>query len=216
MKIVFPCSSKKNKIPFIHNNKEICFASQSVPGTEKKIFATPDEVIRNENITWRDLISKQENRNDLTKAYKLYKHEIYKKLYERFKNDLYIFSAGWGIVSAEFMLPNYDITFSDGKNIPDYAKRNKEFQFNDFNHLSGIDKNEIIIFIGLGKYLNSFLRLVGDLPNKKVVFYKDKMFNACAEKGTTKSIQFKRFEGGSNRKWHYLCAEDLINNNLIL
>lgn len=212
MKIVFPCASKKNKTPFIYNSKEICFVSQPKANTEKKIFVTPDEAIMNENLTWRSIINKQENRNDLTKAYELYKHEIYKMLYEKFKNNLYIFSAGWGIVSAEFKLPDYDITFSSGKKIQECTKRKKEQHFDDFNHLNGVDKNEKIIFIGLEKYLNSFLSLVAKLPNEIIIFHKNK--NTLSLKGTSEKIKFKKFERGTNRKWHYLCAEELIKNKL--
>lgn len=216
MKIVFPCASSKNEIPFIYNEREINFVSHALPNIENKFFVHPDELIFNENISWRDFINKQENRKDLKKAYNLYKNEIYDRLYKRFGNNLFIFSAGWGIVRAEFKLPNYNITFSRGENIPNHCIRDKKQKYKDFNHLNGIEKNEKIIFIGPEDYATSFLKLVSKLPNEIEIFYRDKFLDNYNYKNTIKRISFKKYIKGTIRNWYYKCAEELINDDNLL
>jgi hypothetical protein len=44
-------------------------------------------------------------------AWRLYENRSYEGLVDRFGVDnLYILSAGWGLISAAFLTPNYDIT----------------------------------------------------------------------------------------------------------
>jgi hypothetical protein len=97
----------------------------------------PDEKLPNSTISWRDYLEEHQNDKNLLMAYQLYKRNEYRQLYEKFGNSFYILSAGWGLVSSEFKLPNYDITFSNNANIG--AKRSKNINnlpiYNDFNQL---------------------------------------------------------------------------------
>jgi hypothetical protein len=46
-------------------------------------------------------------------AYRLYENRVYGRLVEAFGvENIYILSAGWGLIRADFLTPYYDITFS--------------------------------------------------------------------------------------------------------
>ena len=99
MIIVISCSGSKNGENLIYKNNEIIFVSS--PNGEDKNHFNPENQIPNENRTWREYVNSQEN-NDILEAYKLYKNKIYSKLYEKYKSNLFILSAGWGIINSEF------------------------------------------------------------------------------------------------------------------
>ena len=49
----------------------------------------------------------------LLPAYQLYENSTYNRLVDRFGlSNVYILSAGWGLIPADFLTPHYDITFS--------------------------------------------------------------------------------------------------------
>ena len=83
-----------------------------------------EEYMRGPMISWRmelrgDSFCQRYNDNPgrnllhLCPAYQLYQNKTYGLLVDRFGlNTVYILSAGWGLVRADYLLPYYDITFS--------------------------------------------------------------------------------------------------------
>jgi hypothetical protein len=215
MKIIISCCDRKNGEAFQHNGNIINFISHKnqLPNGSGLYFH-PDDFIPNENTTWRELIAQQEIRKDLLPTYELYRPKIYNSLYQTFGEDLFIFSAGWGIVNAGYKLPKYNITFSRGNNIPFYAVRNYEAGFNDFNQLENIDVNDKIILIAGKDYVFPFCQLTNHLPNAKIIIYK----NAEILKNNPylNHNNFKFFHYVTNRRtnWHYEFADRLINNQI--
>jgi hypothetical protein len=139
-------------------------------------------------------------------AYQLYKRNEYQRLYEKFGNSFYILSAGWGLVSSEFKLPNYDITFSSNANINIDAKRSKNNNnlpiYNDFNQLN-INDNEDIIFIGSPDYIQLFIILTQNLPNRKIIYWKSKSLRRIYPNDT---FEYRYFQTNTNTNWHYELA----------
>jgi hypothetical protein len=219
MKLIISCCERKNGKLFIHNGETINFVSNINEFTPNKpndgLFFHPDDLIPNEKITWRNLVSQQEIRNDLLQTYNLYRPKIYSSLFQHFGFDLFIFSAGWGIVRADYKLPKYDVTFSNGNNIPTYAIRNQDDIFNDFNQLEGIDENERIIFIGGKNYVLPFCLLTDHLPNEKIIYYKNKdvLKNNPYKKN---NFQFIYYETNRRTNWHYEIADKLIKKEIKL
>lgn len=210
MKIVISCSNSKNGNKLLYKNNEISFVSS--PSKESKNYFNPDDKIPNENRTWREYINYQDN-YELLKSFELYKPSIYNSLYEKYGNDLYILSAGWGIVNSEFKIPKYDITFS--KNAEKRLQRNTNDNYNDFNHLEKIDPSEKIFFLGGLDYLKMFYNLTKDLPNKKIIFYKNaKIYNEFPFLNNDKLISLFQYQTNMRTNWHYKCAKDLMNNNI--
>ena len=211
MKIIISCSALKNGNNLIYNNNEIEFVSKPA----KEYQFRPDDIIPGENITWRKHIIQSQENSSLLKSYELYKPLIYKSLYDRYGSDLYILSAGWGIVSSEFKIPKYNITFS--KNAEIISQRTQNDNFNDLNHLKGINENEKIIFIGGSEYLKLFHKLTNDLQNQKIIFYKKKNINSYAPFITNDpSYILEKYDTNTRTNWHYECAKNILNKKIIL
>ena len=149
MIIVLSCCNRKTG-NLIHLGKnDIYFVSkvQLAHGEQGKLYCHPDDNMPNSKITWRELIEKQENGNKLKKAYQLYSPEIYRELYEKYKERFFIFSAGWGIIKSDYCIPKYNVTFSKSSKVPKYSYRHKNDIYKDFNHLINADCNEAILLI---------------------------------------------------------------------
>ncbi|AMC11912.1 hypothetical protein Lupro_11830 [Lutibacter profundi] len=210
MIIVISCSGSKNGKNLMYRGNEIYFVSK--PNTENGNQFRPDDKIPSKQKTWREYVNSQENK-DLLESYKLYKPWIYKALYMKYNSDLYILSAGWGIINSEFRIPKYDITFSKRADI--ISQREKHDIFNDFNHLQNIDPYEKIIFLGGSDYIELFYKLTQDLSNKKIIFYKKKnIHRETSFLKSDKSYKLIKYNTKASTNWHYSCAKELINGNL--
>ena len=191
-------------------------------GKAVEFVAQPDEVLRREphlhyarpdddasdGVMWRqklleyNVCSAQSNELNLLPAYKLYKPKIYRKLVRVFGVDnVYILSAGWGLVRASFLLPKYDITFSSPRDCKDrYKKRGMREEYQDFNHLDE-HSGQGVLFLGGQNYLNLFCELTGNYAGHRIVYFNSK--KEPKDSGTN----FVRFETSAKTNWHYLCAE---------
>jgi hypothetical protein len=133
----------------------------------------------------------------------LYKPPIYKALVEKFgSKDVYILSAGWGLVRSDYLLPYYNITFSN-QGEP-YNKRRSSDLFDDFNQLSdfGVHPNETIYFFGGQDYLPLFRKLTQRIAARKVIYHSQ-----------SEMYQIQGYECipyGRYTNWHYSCAQDFI------
>lgn len=94
----------------------------SAPQSDSVIYKRPDDAASSGR-SCRDMLEdynrnrREDNPRDnplgLLPAWKLYKNDAYGALAKHFGTDnLYILSAGWGLVKADYLLPCYDITFS--------------------------------------------------------------------------------------------------------
>ncbi|MHB0665642.1 hypothetical protein ACX4MV_12140, partial [Roseomonas mucosa] len=83
-------------------------------------------------------------------AGKLYRPKAYALLLEKLGIErLFILSAGWGLVRADFLLPDYDITFSTSAE--PWKRRRASDKFSDFNALERTQED--IVFLGGKDYL---------------------------------------------------------------
>jgi hypothetical protein len=102
-------------------------------------------------------------------AYQLYENNVYGRLVDRFGlRNVYILSAGWGLIRADFLTPSYDITFSPSADA--YKRRRKTDQCDDFCMLPGDTKRDIVFFGGKD-YQPLFCLLTHAICSKKIVFY---------------------------------------------
>jgi hypothetical protein len=131
-------------------------------------------------------------------------------LVERFGTEkIFILSAGWGIIRSDFLTPDYDITFSSGKNVERYARRNKTDSFSDFCFLA--DDGDEITFLGGKDYLPLFTKLTRDLIGPKVIF-----FNTKSDLQVGTGFIAKRFETNRQTNWQYECAQMLVDGKISL
>jgi hypothetical protein len=222
MKIVIQCAATKHSLNSedglrSKDNLHIKFVAdpQLINITETTLSVTPDEIQNDSNKTWRDYINtynkiQKHNPCKLFPAYKLYKHPIYTALVEKFGiENIFILSAGWGLISADFLTPEYDITFSNAKNVHPSSKRKKEMTFQDFCHLT--DDDESIIFFGGKDYLPLFCKLTLHSKAKKIVF-----FNSIKSPVLPSNFHVIKYETTQKTNWHYSCARDFIDGKLLM
>ena len=136
---------------------------------------------------------------------------IYSNLVERYRpENVYILSAGWGLIGSNFLTPNYNVTH--GGQDPMNSRRGKDV-VRDFNHLTlhagGTERP--IIFIGGSKYVRQFCKLTETFGCRKVVFY-------CGQRPSLPPgyTPIGYIGDSSARTWVYQCARDLIGGKIAI
>jgi hypothetical protein len=212
MKIVIQCAAgKEPSAGYMQTKggKPVMFVGQ-LPGPQPDtIYATPDTLLEDRQVSWRTLLeeynkSPENNPWNLYPAYKLYENEIYRKLANRFGVEhLYILSAGWGLIRADFLTPQYDITFSS-KATKD-KRRKKADHYQDFRMLPD-DADGPIYFFGGKKYIPLFCSLTEKCRSRRIVFYNS------AIPPDAPGCDLKRCVTKSRTNWHYECAKAFLNS----
>jgi hypothetical protein len=176
----------------------------------KNLYARPDDLAQG-GLSWRTLLQKYNERFEanplrLLPAYQLYENNCYRGLVNRFGvGDVYVLSAGWGLIRSDFLTPYYDITFSQSAD--DYKIRRKTDHYDDFRMFPNDTKGEIV-FIGGKDYLPLFCKLTENAKGKRIAFFNSvnlPRFEGC---------EFRKFETATRTNWHYECAKALIGVKL--
>jgi hypothetical protein len=81
-------------------------------------------------------------------------------------SNVYILSAGWGLIEASFLTPQYDITFSQSAE-ETYIRRRTGDHYRDFCRLRKQDDD--IAFLGGKDYVSLFCSLTSAFPNKRPI-----------------------------------------------
>jgi hypothetical protein len=184
----------------------------------------PDDKMHNKQTSWRDYLIKNQSDTNLKKAFELYNPtktkypNIYINLFNRYKSNFFILSAGWGLVNSDYRLPKYDVTFSSGKKILDKTRRKKKSIYNDFNQFYDdnkkllINPEEDILFIGGKNYLELFYAFTRNLSNRKIIYYKGTL-------PTNQPLNYQNFiirkyhhsKPKTRTNWHYELAYKIAN-----
>ena len=160
---------------------------------------------------WRHFLRKYnddagENPLHLYPAYQLYENRAYGRLVGRYGlRNVYVLSAGWGLIRADFLTPSYDITFSPSADA--YKRRRKADRYDDLCMLPSTTKNDIVFFGGKD-YLPLFCSLTDAIRCKKIVF-----FNS-ASVPRVNSCTLRRFETTTRTNWHYECANAVLDGTI--
>ena len=216
MKIVIQCAASKvsdaGSLTDDRGRPVIFVANPALaPHSETYIYARPDDPATN-GLTWRDLLveynASGKNRLGLLPAYRLYHHEVYRELVNRYGVDnVFILSAGWGLIRANFLTPKYDITFS--ANADKYKKRSKKDQYNDF-HMLPNDINEDLVFFGGKDYLSLFQNLTRQYRGRRFVYYNS------GSPPELPGCTLIRYQTRTKTNWHYVCARDFMAGKITL
>ena len=159
-------------------------------------------------MSWRDVLLKynetaKDNPLGLYPAYQLYENRTYGRLVDRFgSQNVYILSAGWGLIRGDFLTPYYDITYSPSAE--PYKRRKKTEWYGDFRMMPG-NTDEEILFFGGKDYLPLFCSLTKTIKSPKTVFYNSSRIpeaTGCA---------LRRFETSTRTNWHYECANAYLD-----
>lgn len=219
MIVVIQCAGSKQKNAGTLQTKDgapVKFVAQPELATQVDgvIYARPDDLI-DEGESWRDkLLRYNENPGNnplnLLSACELYSSKKYQQLADSVDVALYILSAGWGLVRADFLVPAYDITFSTAAKVPHVCRRHKKTDvYADFCQLSQ-DTTEPIIFFGGKDYVPLFVKLTGGLQAKRAVYHK------TASLPNVSGCTPVYFETNRDTNWHYDCAKAFLDGKLEL
>ena len=137
---------------------------------------------------------------------------IYSKLVERFRpENVYILSAGWGLIGSNFLTPIYSVTYSSSAK-SENRRRGKDV-FRDFNHLAeqADETDKPIVFIGGGNYVRQFCKLTETFSRPKIVLHSGQRPSLPPDYTPIEYIG-----DGSNYTWVYRCALDFIGGNIAI
>lgn len=144
IRIVIQCCKTKNQNSILLcNNRRVVFQPQS---------NLPWCNIDNTNTSWVEALRQQNgtrpnlNYSRLLPAGELYLSNVHRGLLNWVKEgrgrELYILSAGWGLVCYKRKMPNYDITFSGGQQ-NNYYINPQEIPYDRlYNDLQGLDSKK--------------------------------------------------------------------------
>ena len=156
-------------------------------------------------LSWREELAQyNENYRDnganplgLLPAWRLYANPAYKHLVNQLgKDKVFILSAGWGLIPASFLMPDYDITFSG--NAEAYKRRRKRDRYADFSMLPK-DASHLIHFVGGKSYLSLFLMLTAETSAERIIHH-------VGSPPSAPNCRFRHFETTRRTNWHYECA----------
>ena len=184
-------------------------APECAPRDSAIVYRRPDECAPS-GITYRQMLvdynrhDRKDNPFGLLTAWRLYKNDTYRQLVEHLGiSNVFILSAGWGLVAADYLLPNYDITFSNSaRGESAYKRRRQRDKYRDFAMLPRTVAQSVFFFGGKD-YVPLFCRLTEGI-GRRTVFYNSG--NPPPAPGCT----LKRHHTNTRTNWHYECARKFV------
>jgi hypothetical protein len=215
--VVIQCAATKHKSAGFWRgkaNQRVSFVADPAraPLNDGLQYARPDDSSEG-GASWRELLLEYNtnpgnNPMGLYPAYQLYENEVYQRLVERMGVDnMYILSAGWGLIRASYLTPQYDITFSNAADA--YKRRRKADSYADQCMLAEATE-EHIVFFGGKDYVPLFCAMTRQVKGPRTVFYSSQSPPAA----TNCSLQ--RFVTTTRTNWHYECAKAFLAGAITL
>ena len=219
MIVVIQCAAtKKPEAGFLQRNdgQKVMFVAspENTPADTQYSFAHPDDTADTGN-SWRDEVLRYNDKYNtdpgnnpfgLLPACQLYENKTYGMLAKRYgKQRLYILSAGWGLIAADFLTPAYDITFSGSADV--FKRRQKKDRYNDLRMLSA-DNEEPVVFFVSKAYVSLACKLTESINSPKYLFYNSK------EAPEAPGCHLVKYQTRTRTNWHYQCAKDFIHGKI--
>jgi hypothetical protein len=185
----------------------------AAPTDLQRIYARPDDV-SDDGATWRKRLldynnDPQGNPFGLLSAYQLYEdkvYNVYQRMTERYgTTKVFILSAGWGLLRADFLTPRYNITLSTKADT--YMRRSKVQQYQDFRMLPA-GGTEDVSFFGGKDYLPLFCDLTETYRGRRTLFYNS------AHIPRISGCKLRRYETTTRTNWHYECANAFLGGRI--
>jgi len=180
------------------------------PSTSGFHFSRPDDTSES-SLTWREELLRynrggSDNPLGLLPAWRLYTHPTYERLAAKVGLErLYILSAGWGLISAKFLTPHYDITFSPSAE--KYKRRIRRDRYHDSCMLPD-GTTDPIVFFGGKDYLPLFCALTESYRGRRTIFYNS------SRVPDSPGCTLRRFDTTTRTNWHYECANAFVQGQL--
>jgi hypothetical protein len=216
--VVIQCSASKKKEAgtFLSGNKQVRFVARpgDFRGSRFEIAFRPDDVIPDRAFTWREYLIPNDGSVPTTapllQAGDLYDRPIYRQLVDVLgAANVFILSAGWGLVRSDFILPTYDITFSNSRGVDKWKRRKQGDSFHDLAQLTPNDVKPAtcINFFGGKDYLPLYYELTRKLDAEKVIHH--------ASDNIPKLVGYRYVKFRANyTNWHYQCAAEFLDSKI--
>ena len=216
--VVIQCASgKQPNAGHLQNNdgRKVMFVAHpnSAPQNDDYLYTRPDDradtgLSWREELLWYNQEQAADNPLELLPAWWLYRNRTYTDLYRKCgPNRLYILSAGWGLLPADFLTPAYDITFSTAQNVDKYKRRGKQDSYDDFRMLPS-DTTQPVVFFGGKDYVSLFCELTSRVQGPRSVFYNSN----TAPKAP--GCQTRKFNTNIRTNWHYKAARAFVAGHI--
>lgn len=212
MIVVIQCAGGKQKDAghMKDAGRKVLFVADpaSAPQSDSVIYKRPDDAASSGR-SCRDMLEdynrnrRKDNPLDLFPAWELYTKPAYRELAEYFGiGNLYILSAGWGLVKADYLLPKYDITFSTSVGrLPAPAKagprlpRLRHATRNDFGacRVPGWERLRPALPAPDGQRRSATVVFNSKTPPR------------------VPGCELKRYQSRTRTNWHYECAKKLVS-----
>ena len=191
-------------------------APEGAPKCASRTYRRPDDPAPSGRSYRDELVAynrdrRTENPGSLLPAWKLYKNEAYGRLAETFGTDrLFILSAGWGLIAADFLTPNYDVTFSSSAREENAYKRRsmRDPGWHDFRMIPKRTPSHVV-FLGGKDYVPLFCATTAGAARRTVFYNAKKPPDApgCA---------LRRYETARRTTWYYECARALVDGDIAI
>ena len=215
MRVVIQCAGDKRTDAGrmkTSDGREVHFVAHpdDVPPEPDLVHARPDDLSETGE-TWRERLltynaNPAGNPLGLLPAYELYNNRVYQQLAGHIGTDrMFILSAGWGLIRADFLTPGYDITFRrDGKA---GAQRTSSDRFDDWIMVDE-ESEDPLLFLGGKSYLPFFCELTDQCRCRRIAYHNLMVPPRCER------VEVRRFETNTRMNWHYGAARALIDGRL--
>ena len=222
MIVVIQCAATKNRAGRFktEDGRDILFVADPTraPAGKGVVYKRPDDPAGS-GLSYREELVKYNrlpggNPLGLLPAWKLYTNPVYTELGDTFGvPNVFILSAGWGLIAADFLTPDYDITFSSAKGVDAYKRRRRNDVFMDLSMLPA-DRTGSIVFLGGKDYVPLFCRLTKGVKSERIVSY---CYSGNSDNPPPASgCRRLRFETSTRTNWHYECARALIRGDITI
>ena len=215
--VVIQCASSKTRDAGYFralDGRAVVFVADpaSAPPREDCLYARPDDAADDGGGTWRDQVRSYDvergliNPFGLRPAYQIYTPAVYRDLVAALGVDrVYVLSAGWGLIRADFLTPNYDITFSHAG--ARHTRRRLTDRYLDFRQMSAATPGPVM-FLGGQSYVATFAALTADLTVERIILHAGEWM---APPPGCRAVKYKTT---ARTNWHYLCARDILAGRL--
>lgn len=160
--------------------------------------------------TWRDEVlaynANLDNPLSLYTAWELYEPPAYGRLVSHLGvENVFVLSAGWGLIRSDFRTPQYDITFTSAvKKKRPWTHRRKSDVYRDFRHLPEATTDEVYFFGGKD-YVQLFCHLTRHVRGPRTVYYNS------AVPPRAPGCRVERYHANRKMNWHYDCVDSFVS-----
>ena len=225
MIVVIQCAGGKNPNAGrfkTEDGRPILFVADPgrAPADDKEIvYKRPDDPAKSGRSYKGELVEYNRRPGDnplgLLPAWRLYRNPVYAELVDTFSTrNVFILSAGWGLIASDFLTPDYDITFSNSARSNDaYKRRRNSDVFMDLRMLPS-DRTDPIVFLGGKDYIPLFCCLTEDAKSERIVFYR--CDGNSDNPPDAPGCNLRCFETSTRTNWHYECAKKLMQGRITM